>query len=176
MNPIDDGETVLWTGGPQRRHRRLGDYLPWVPVVVLVAGLSLLVAFYPDHELWISWYFSIVPAIGFAANVGSVRSKRFAALSYIVTDRRLILVLHWSHRDDFRWVPIALLGSPRVHELGDAVGTVAFGRSVTRWMRRRHPWRSPGLAPIHPELVAIRDAQQVAELISRHAGHSSIHG
>jgi hypothetical protein len=176
MNPIDDGETVLWSGGPQRRHRRFRDCLPWAPAVVLVVGLGLLVAFYPDHELWISWYFSIVLAIGFAANAGSARSKRFAALSYTVTDRRLILVLRWSHGDDFRWVPIGLLGSPRVHELGDGVGTVAFDRSVTRWTRRRDPWRSPGLAPIHPELVAIRDAQQVAELISRNAEQASAVG
>ncbi|MEV8615193.1 hypothetical protein AB0383_46110 [Amycolatopsis sp. NPDC051373] len=176
MNPIEEGETVLWTGGPQRRHRRFRDLLLWLPVVVLVPGLGLLVAFYPDHELWISWYFSIAPAVSFAANAGSARSKRFAATSYIVTDRRLILVVHWPHGNDFRWVPIRLLGSPRVHELGDGVGTVDFDRSVTRWMRRREPWRFPSLAPIDPELIAIPDARKVAELIDRNAAHASVAG
>ncbi|QYN22567.1 hypothetical protein [Amycolatopsis sp. DSM 110486] len=63
-----------------------------------------------------------------------------------------------------------------MHELGDGVGTVDFDRSVTHWMRRRDLWRPPGLAPIHPELVAIRDARQVAELIERNAGHASVVG
>ncbi|WIX82281.1 hypothetical protein QRX50_16710 [Amycolatopsis carbonis] len=174
MNAIEDGETVLWTGRPQRRHRRFHDYLPWAVVVVLIVGDGVVLAFYADFSLWMIWFYMIALAVGVAIHSGSVRSKRHAATSYPVTDRRLIIAMHFAHGVDYRWVPMAVLGTPRVHELHDGLGTVDFKKSVLRATLRLDPWRQSTLVPIYPELVAIRDAHEVAELIERHAGQASI--
>ncbi|WP_326565735.1 hypothetical protein VSH64_28165 [Amycolatopsis rhabdoformis] len=175
MNPIAEGETVLWTGQPQRYQRRFRDFLPWVLVVWVIVWLGLAFAFLEDASAFVAPYV-VGLVVALAIVVEKQRPRVFAATSYILTDRRLIFVLNWAYGVEYRWVPIAQLGTPRVRELKDGLGIVSFDRSVLRWLRQRYPWRRPTFVPVLPELMAIPDARQVAELIARNAPQPSIVG
>ncbi|MGW4486491.1 hypothetical protein ACWEOE_21920 [Amycolatopsis sp. NPDC004368] len=176
MNPIAEGETVLWTGRPRRYERRFRDFLPWVLVVWVIVWLGLGFTLLVDASFAFVAPYVVGFAVVLAILVEKQRPRQFAATSYVLTDRRLIFVLNWAYGVEYRWVPIGLLGTPRVRELKDGVGTVTFDRSVLRWLRGRYPWRRPTMVPVLPELMAIPDAGQVADLIARNAPQQSVVG
>ena len=64
---------------------------------------------------------------------------------------------------------LADLRRPRVRDHGDDAGTIDFHPTVSEWLRDQAYRSRPVWYPFLPELMAVRDAAQVAELIARRA-------
>ncbi|MEV4601170.1 hypothetical protein AB0K15_27685 [Amycolatopsis sp. NPDC049253] len=177
MYPIEEGETVLWSGRPQRYHRRFRDYYWWVVLAVLVVGGSFVIAVLDvlDVALY-PWVIVIALVAGFAVERPKERRALLAVTTYFVTDRRLVFVAHGGSGSEFRSAALAGLRPPRVHALGDGLGTIDFRPTWWEWVKDQEYRPRPAWHPFLPELVAVRDAQQLADLIERNAARRSFVG
>ncbi|MEV0071138.1 hypothetical protein [Amycolatopsis sp. NPDC050768] len=177
MYPIEPDETVLWTGRPQRYYWRYRDYHWFVVVVVIIVVGVVLTGIFDAPEYGIP-----VMAVAVSGMTGSAiarhreRASRVGATTYVVTDRRLVFVVYWPQGAEFRWIPLAYLRRPRVRDIGGELGIVDFRPTVSEWLKDQEYRPRPVWYPELPELMGIRDAHEVAELISRNSGHSSVVG
>ncbi|MEV0071139.1 MULTISPECIES: hypothetical protein [unclassified Amycolatopsis] len=174
MFPIEEGETVLWSGRPQRYHRRFRDYYWWVVLAVLAFGGSFVIAWFDVlNAAFYAWIIVLALVAGFAVERPKERRALLAITTYFVTDRRLVFVAHGGSGSEFRWVPLAALRAPRVHDLGDGLGTIDFRPTWWEWVKDQEYRPRPAWHPMLPELVAVRDAAQLADLIARNAARPS---
>ncbi|MEV4601171.1 hypothetical protein AB0K15_27690 [Amycolatopsis sp. NPDC049253] len=177
MYPIEPDETVLWTGRPERYCWRYRDYHWFVVVLVVIVVGVVLTSILAAPEYGVP-----VMAVVVSGSVGSAiarhreRASRVGATTYVVTDRRLVFATYWPQGAEFRWIPLAYLRRPRVRDIGGGLGIVDFRPTVAQWLKDQGYRPRPVWYPKLPELMGIRDAQEVAELISRNAGHSSVLG
>ncbi|WP_051166220.1 hypothetical protein [Amycolatopsis orientalis] len=177
MYPLAEDEQLLWSGRPQRYVRRYRDYHYYLAVgILLVVVAALSVGQDLGYEVMLGWLvvLSLFAASGFERN----RERRgfIAGTTYLVTDRRLIFVSQWPPGAEFRWVQLADLRPPRVRDHGDGTGTIDFRPTVREWLRDQGFRSRPAWFPILPELMAVRDAAQVAELIARNAERCRVVG
>ena len=170
MYPLAEGEQLLWSGRPQRYVRRYRDCHYYVVVaIVIVAASGLTATLNLSYGVILGWsvVFSMVLGSGHERN----RERRgfIAVTTYLVTDRRLIFVSDSPPGIEFRWVQLSDLRPPRVRDHGDGTGTIDFHPTVRECLRDQGFRSRPAWYPMLPELMAVRDAAQVADLIARNA-------
>lgn len=177
MYPLAEDEQLLWSGRPQRYVRRYRDYHCYVVVAIVILGGSALAAMSDlDYGGMLGWYAIVGLMIGFAAERNRERRGFIAGTTYLVTDRRLIFVSQWPHGVEIRSVHLSDLRPPRVRDHGDGTGTIDFRPTASEWLRDQVYRSRPAWYPILPELMAVREAAQVAELIARNAPRTSAVG
>ncbi|WP_370934659.1 hypothetical protein [Amycolatopsis sp. cg13] len=177
MYPLAEDEQLLWSGRPQRYVRRYRDYHPYLSVViVLVAAAAATAIFNLSYRDTVPWIVVLGLLAGTAVERNRERRSFVAGTSYLVTDRRLIFVSQWQPGVEFRWVPLGYLRPPRVRDHGDGTGTIDFHPTATEWLRDQGYRSRPAWYPMLPELMAVPDAAQVAELIARNTPRSPVVG
>ncbi|WP_101438069.1 hypothetical protein [Amycolatopsis echigonensis] len=116
--------------------------------------------------LWPS-FFGVVLALISERN--RQRKALLGVLTCLVTDRRLVFVADRPGGIEFRWVWFPDLPEPRVRDHADGTGTVDFHPTLSEWLRDQKFRAQPSAYPMLPELMAVRDAARVADLIARNA-------
>ncbi|WP_037815342.1 hypothetical protein [Amycolatopsis sp. VC5-11] len=181
MYPLAEGEQLLWSGRPQRFVRRYRDYHGYVvSVVAFQALIAIGVLGVAKFEVDLA-IFALVPGffgmlIGLSAERNRQRKLLLGVLTYLVTDRRLIFVADRPGGIEFRWIWHPDLREPRVRDHGDGTGTVDFRPTLREWLRDQQYRAQSSLSMMLPELLAIEDAEHVAELIVRNAPRSPVVG
>lgn len=181
MYPLAEGEHLLWSGRPRRFPRRYADYHGYVVAVVAFQAITALVVFgVPEFDVG-SAVSLLAPGlyglmIGLAVERNRQRKALLGALTYLVTDRRLVFVADRPGGVEFRWIWLPDLGEPRVRDHGDGTGTVGFGPTVAEWLRDQQYRAQSSLSLMLPELIAIEDAEHVAELLARNAPRAPVVG
>ncbi|WP_406637448.1 hypothetical protein [Amycolatopsis sp. WGS_07] len=177
MYPLAEGEQLLWSGRPQRYVRRYRDRHYYVTVgILLLAAAGVTAALDLNNWAMIGWI--VVLSLVLTSGLERNRERRgfIAVTTYLVTDRRLIFVSDSPPGIEFRWVQLTDLRPPRVRDHGDGTGTIDFHPTVTEWLRDQGFRSRPAWYPILPELMAVPDAAQVAELIARNASRAPVVG
>ncbi|MGW4401467.1 hypothetical protein ACWEHA_39735 [Amycolatopsis nivea] len=177
MYPLAEGEQLLWSGRPQHYVRRYRDYHYYLTVGVLLLATAVVAAALDlSYGVLIGW----VVVLSLVLNAGLERNRErrgfIAVTTYLVTDRRLIFASESPPGIEFRWVQLADLRAPRVHDHGDGTGTIDFHPTASEWLRDQGFRSRPAWFPILPELMAVADAAQVADLIARNAPRSPVVG
>jgi hypothetical protein len=167
MYPLAEGEQLLWSGRPQRYVRRYRDNHYYLTVAILLVAAAAVAAAY-DLAIWslLGW----VVVLGLVASTGLERNRDrrafIAATTYLVTARRLVFVSEGPSGIEFRWIGLADLRPPRVHDHGDGTGTIDFHPTANEWLKDQGYRSRPAWFPILPELMAVPDAARVAGLIA----------
>jgi len=169
MNPLLEGEQLLWSGRPQRYVRRYRDFHNYLTIAIILIGGSGLLATRANLDFWIlsGWYAVLALLLSTAFERNRDRRGFVAVTSYLVTDQRLIFVSAGECGTEYRWVPLDGLRPPRVRAHGDGTGTIDFRPTVPEWLRDQGYRTRPAWQPALPELMAVRDPDRVAELIAR---------
>ncbi|MFE3178447.1 hypothetical protein ACFXPA_35790 [Amycolatopsis sp. NPDC059090] len=177
MYPLAEDEQLLWSGRPQRYVRRYRDYHYYVTVgILLVAAAGLGAALNLSTWSMIGWMVVLAMAVATGYERNRERRGFIAVTTYLVTDRRLIFVSESPPGIEFRWVQLADLRPPRVRDHGDGTGTIDFHPTASEWLRDQGYRSRPAWYPMLPELMAVPDAAQVADLIARNAPRSPVVG
>jgi hypothetical protein len=164
--PLRDGEQLLWSGEPVQPKRWFLEHWALLSAIALGAAFLVLVTvFDPGFPIYFL-YVPVIPVL-MVASGGQLRSAhaRAQAVTYLVTDQRIVFVMQWPTGAEFRWVRHHRLPPARVKADRRGVGTITFGTSRwTRWTLANKP-QLGAWAPFAPDLHAIADAERVAGLI-----------
>lgn len=177
MYPLAEDEHLLWSGRPQHYVRRYRDYHYYLTVGILFLVASGLTAIL-DLGNWVTAGWAVLLGMALTSGFERNRERRgfIAVTTYLVTDRRLIFVSESPPGVEFRWVQLADLRPPRVRDHGDGTGTIDFRPTADEWLRDQSFRHRPAWFPFLPELMAVPDAEHVAELIARNAPRSPVVG
>ncbi|WP_020657304.1 hypothetical protein [Amycolatopsis benzoatilytica] len=171
MYPLVEGEELLWSGRPQgypRRYVNYHGYVSWAVLYVVMEACAFVVAWVCDVP---AENFTLLPVLlmvplALALERNRQRKALVGALTYLVTDRRLIFAAQGSGGIEFRWVWRADLREPRVHRYPDGTGTVDFRPTLRERLRDQQTRAQSSLLWMVPELVAIKDPERVAGLFA----------
>ncbi|WP_181777327.1 hypothetical protein [Amycolatopsis pittospori] len=162
MYPLQEGEEVLWTGQAQRPRKWFPEYT----VVITMIGLAGALIAFGQAFVSLPFYTGMLTVLGILLFPRvSDRRARDRALSYLVTNQRIIFAASWPNGTEFRWVWLRFVQMPPTVKAEKAgVGTITFGGVWSRYQLRENELRG-AWAPPFLELRAIADVENVANLI-----------
>jgi hypothetical protein len=164
--PLRENEHVLWNGSSQRRQKWFHEHTGLVLLVLLFPLAVVLQMVLFKNSAMVPMYTGLLAAffsVGYQRLVD--RRSRARAMTYVVTNQRIIFAVNWPNGSEYRWIGLNWLPSePRVRADESGVGTIVFGSSWSRWRSRENELRGAWVPPVL-ELFQIADAQRVAELI-----------
>lgn len=156
---LRDGEKVRWSGRPAR-----GIPIDWIDLTgVLVLVLLVVVAAVWHAPDDIRLTVQLVLIIAFAAVAGTVVRRRSGAVSYVITNYRVLV----QSPKGIDGIPLADLGPPTVFgDRPDGVGNISFGPPSRIRQAAIALVHGPDAPHRWMHLVQIEHARAVADVVT----------